>query len=359
MASFFKTFLPQDKTTTRTLLHENIPITGTLLSGTYNPDSNNRGVNIKTFAHGMFQSVYDYPFASSSANHIFDITAGVSPTSLSVSSSIRGTNGQKSKKVNIYNQMAQVLNGYDVSGSVILFDVDGDLTSGDKIHNPIFLNFSRLLTKDEIKRGSFSMTVAPALGHSQNSSGYGVYRTITDSGSLNNYKTNVPVGEYGILSCQGENVGLIYYQAGIVVLNMGHGTSGDATANTVFDFDSTQWGSSTTLNHVFSSSSIDTISDGLRNRIGSITFNNTTEVNSTIFVCKTGLNDFNYSSNPTYLSGSEIRVKNGETTTPPRSYITTVGLYSPSGELLAVAKTSEPLRKDPTLSPTIRVRLDY
>ena len=105
MASFFKTFLPDDRTTTRTLLHENIPITGTLLSGTYNLDSNNRGVNIKTFAHGMFQSIYDYPFASSSANHIFDITAGVSSTQYSVSSSIRGVNGQKSKKVNIYNQI--------------------------------------------------------------------------------------------------------------------------------------------------------------------------------------------------------------------------------------------------------------
>jgi hypothetical protein len=43
----------------------------------------------------------------------------------------------------------------------------------------------------------------------------------------------------------------------------------------------------------------------------------------------------------------------------PVSYITTVGLYSPDNELLAVAKLSEPLKKNPTQEMTLRVRLDY
>ena len=69
-------------------------------------------------------------------------------------------------------------------------------------------------------------------------------------------------------------------------------------------------------------------------------------------------NKFNYSSNPTYTSGSKIVVKNNSTDNPV-AYVTTVGLYNSSGELLAVAKLSEPLRKDPTNDITIRVRLDY
>jgi hypothetical protein len=359
--SYFKTLTSNDRVSTRTLLHENIPITGTLFSGsTYNLDSNARGVNIKTFSHGMFQSVYDYPFASSSANHIFDITAGCSSTNSSVSSSIRGANGQQSKKVNIYNQMAQVLNGYDVSGSVLLFDVDGNRDAGAKIHNPMFLNFSRLLSKDEIKKGSFSMQVATANAFSEAAAGYAAYSTITDSGSANVYKVNSAAGEYGVLyGSAEEKVGLIFYQAGIVVLNMGSGSSSDALTNTIFDFDSTQFGSSTTLNHVFSSSSIDVLADGLRNRIGKVSFNNTTEVNSSIFFCRASHNEFNYSSNPTYLSGSEIVIKNGIATNIPFSYVTTVGLYSPSNELVAVAKLSEPLRKDETNELTLRVRLDY
>ena len=43
----------------------------------------------------------------------------------------------------------------------------------------------------------------------------------------------------------------------------------------------------------------------------------------------------------------------------PKTYITTVGLYSSANELLAIAKLSEPLKKDPSTEFTIRVRLDY
>ena len=67
-------------------------------------------------------------------------------------------------------------------------------------------------------------------------------------------------------------------------------------------------------------------------------FNNTTELNSTIYFCRAGANEFNYSSNPTYLDSSQIRVKE-ITTDDPVSYITTVGLYGANNELLAVGKT--------------------
>ena len=68
-------FLSNDIANTRTLLHEAIPVTGSIVSGTYSEE------NIKTYGHGMFSSVYDYPFLSSSANHIFDTTAGYSSVS--------------------------------------------------------------------------------------------------------------------------------------------------------------------------------------------------------------------------------------------------------------------------------------
>ena len=54
----FETFNTNtDTTTTTTLLHEIIPLTGTVISGTYGtfPDE----TNIKNYSHGMFQSVYD------------------------------------------------------------------------------------------------------------------------------------------------------------------------------------------------------------------------------------------------------------------------------------------------------------
>jgi hypothetical protein len=114
---------------------------------------------------------------------------------------------------------------------------------------------------------------------------------------------------------------------------------------------------------VLTGSTIDIMADSFRRRVKNIQFSNTTELNSTIYFCRANNTEFNYSSNPTYLSGSKIRVKTNPGTNEhfnlPRSYVTTVGLYSHDNELLAVAKLSEPLRKDPTNELTLRVRLDY
>ena len=105
-------------------------------------------------------------------------------------------------------------------------------------------------------------------------------------------------------------------------------------------------------------STIEGLSNGFRNRIYNISFNNTTELNSSIYFCRANHNEFNYSSSPTYLSASKIFVKENALDTPV-SYITTVGLYSADSELLAVAKLSEPLKKTPSEELTLRVRLDY
>ena len=107
-----------DVTTTRTLLHEVIPLTGTIVSGAYNDG------NIKDYTHGMFQSVYDYPYLSSSANHIFDISVGYDETSALSSS----TSTQNSKKVNLYNQFSQVLLGYTGSTTDGVRKFENDLT---------------------------------------------------------------------------------------------------------------------------------------------------------------------------------------------------------------------------------------
>ena len=78
----FKTLGENDIVSTRTLLHEAIPITGTIMSGTYGQYGTfGAEPNIKNHSHGMFQTVYDYPYLSSSANHIFDITVGVGSNS--------------------------------------------------------------------------------------------------------------------------------------------------------------------------------------------------------------------------------------------------------------------------------------
>jgi len=433
MASTFKMFLNDDVVTSRTLLHEAIPITGSIIYGTYGVEG--AETHVKTFAHGMFQSVYDYPYLSSSANHIFDMTFGhhsdfktqgpMGYDSHGVDGALAGGGAYDgsvllsaidgrtyyNKRKNIYNQMAQILVGHDVSGNVQKFDVDGDLagTGGSKYNALIFFNFARLLGKDEIKKGSFEIqlgvdgeygdggdTADDVLGISlsQADDMHDKVLTIKDEGAATDYRVNSPAGEYGILKVTSDTTetggtstqpgmevrcGLIYYQAGIVALtpdvfmeyNATHykmgkisdeltGAAGASNELGVEMFDSINILQMLNTNNgvAGAEATMDNISAAIRKRIKKICFNNTTELNSTIYFCRVNHNDFNYSSNPTYLNNSKIRVKRSESDAPV-SYISTVGLYSADNELLAVAKVSEPLRKDPTNDMTLRVRLDY
>ena len=537
MATTYKTFSANDIVSTRTLLHEAIPLTGTIVSGTYKVGSTE--TNIKNYSHGMFQSVFDYPYLSSSANHIFDISVGMhSSSSLSASTSV-----QRSKKLNIYTQMAQVLMGYDHTGSVRMFDEDGDLSGGGltgKFKECIFINFSRLLTKDEIKKGTFKIELDVESAFTASKNPAATHRMkLYDKNAENNYFVNSPAGDYGILYAdtttsngdtlttdnQEQHAGLLFYQAGIAVLpasifggasnqaatalkclvgndattanipnekdyiiivstdgtkrvyvvtnsvgggaatgatltsasdtggdtlgstiaalgdcvavqlnlssakqyevlnafkdaiehSNGHGskltlgadalnngdpqtisiTQADGTAanrhlgNTVvtksFTGDSatkitianfagggsggilkTTMGAPVmnanerhnSFQSMLTGSEISASANQIRHRIYNIEFNNTTELNSTVYFCRAHHNEFNYSNNPSYVAASKIEVKN-QASDSPIAYITGVGLYSADNELLASAKVSEPLRKDPTNELTLRVRLDY
>lgn len=376
MATTFKTFLNNDITSTKTLLHEAIPITGAIVSGTYGvfPD----GGNIKNYAHGMYQSVYDYPYLSSSANHIFDMAVCYSTGSMSVSGAAvaAGLDSQITKKVNMYNQMAQVLQGHNAGGKILRFDADGnvsDLSDDTKLDNVFFINFARLLGKDEIKKGSFTLK----LGTGDWLWPMATMLTIQDTNAQNDYRVNSPAGEYGILSASvGTNpeytsapsCGLIFYQAGVAVLSgsvfmSGSNTderfrlAGLLTSSVSMSLSNTS-AETQTFEAILTASNITGACNEIRHRLYDLSFNNTTELNSTIHFCRINHNDFNYSANPTYLSSSKLVVKNN-TLDAPVSYLTTVGLYSADNELLAVAKLSEPLKKDPTNEMTIRVRLDY
>ena len=364
MANTFKTFLNSDIATTRTLLHEAIPVTGTIVSGTYS-NGGAVGGNIKTYAHGMFESVYDYPYLSSSANHIFDITAGYS-TDSSLSSS---GNTQNAKKINIYNQHAQVLYGYDATGSIQPFDTDGNIVAGgSKMYECFFLNFARLLSKDEIKKDSFRLAMYSSASHLTASTEAGNTReglkTIGDYGAATAYKVNSPSGEYGLLYTassdpQGEVIGHLYYQAGIAVITASFFSGAFGDPDNPPDGVPSTPANTYAVNYALTSSTITECANALRFTMDNIDFNNTTELNSTIYFCRANTQDYNYSANPTYLTASKIRVKNDNPKAEPVSYVTTIGLYSADNELLAVAKVSEPLKKTPSNELTLRVRLDY
>lgn len=69
--------------------------------------------------------------------------------------------------------------------------------------------------------------------------------------------------------------------------------------------------------------------------------------------------EFNYTENPSFISGSTGDVLYSTFINAPQTYITTVGFYNDTNELLAVAKLSKPLVKDFTKEALVRVKLDF
>lgn len=75
--------------------------------------------------------------------------------------------------------------------------------------------------------------------------------------------------------------------------------------------------------------------------------------------------DFNYSNNPTYVydgtdgENPKGKIYNEDFISDPRTYITTVGLYNDTNELVAVAKLSRPAVKTFDSELLIKVRLDF
>ena len=266
--------------------------------------------------------------------------------------------------------------------------------------------FRRLFARDKIKRETFALRMYrsgvvdaadggthaapathPANIHLTSISGAAVF---TDIGASTNIRRHFG-GEVGNIvnsAYTQETVGLIFYDHGTVVLDvekcisgtqhvsgvvdgMRAGTNLDAAAGQVIVGDVKGGGPNTLAKFVpdfVVSASIDNIVDhfaSCRFSSGSLTamtFQNTTNINSTLFFCRATADEFNYSTNPTFINGSgRIRVidTGQEDTQRSFTFITTVGLHDAFGNLLAVAKLSRPIEKNDERDVTFRVRLDF
>ena len=89
------------------------------------------------------------------------------------------------------------------------------------------------------------------------------------------------------------------------------------------------------------------------------TLNSQESVTSDFIFVRPRSSEFNYSENPSFITGSTGEVLYSSFINNPQVYITTVGMYNDANELLAVAKLSRPLLKDFTKEALIRVKLDF
>jgi len=75
--------------------------------------------------------------------------------------------------------------------------------------------------------------------------------------------------------------------------------------------------------------------------------------------CRIKAQDYNFSANPTFSSGSDHKVRHVSMHGNPQTFITGIGLYNSAGNLLAIAQLSKPLLKNFASEATIKVKLTY
>lgn len=165
------------------------------------------------------------------------------------------------------------------------------------------------------------------------------------SGSLDN----------GLHQNDGEAYGLFYPDYGVIILNA-------RKLNSVLGFN-TVTGSNINGNNAFklftSISGSSTVTTGRTSISGSFYSRNFEVKNTTYYYIRALNYEFNYSNNPTFVSGSNKSYRHTSFKYDPRTYITSVGLYNDSYELLAVAKLSKPIQKSYTDEYLVTVKLEY
>lgn len=279
---------------------------------------------------GFFETSYDASPTASLSSPLFDVTFGYA-TGSSYNVAATSTSSQ-SEKVKIYRQMASALLGNPDS----VFNIN----STDR-KEAIFVLFKRNLMKDELKKGTVSFTI--------NSSTPTQY-SASDAGASVNFKQALG-GDYAPLKYNGtgSEVGQVWYNAGIAVLHPDSAWGAIAL-----------WSGSKTLINLQYSGTINQIADGARSHIERIDFNNQTNLQSSVYFCRAFNNEFNYSSNPTFVDDDGlIRVTSGSNVLTTQTYITTIGLYDENDNLLAAGKTNKPVLKSPQTEAIFRLRLDY
>ena len=137
-------------------------------------------------------------------------------------------------------------------------------------------------------------------------------------------------------------VGTVFYDSGTLVF---HGGSDSRSTNFLINAgQGFQFGPGATADQV---------------AVNNLSFISLNMLKRSVFFTRAFNQQFNYSNNPTSIANASLGSISSNLTGNPTTFITTIGLYSTNNELLAVAKTAPPVKKDFTTEKVFAVRLQY
>lgn len=272
-----------------------------------------------------------------------------------------------SPSLTTYRQYETLVYGPALSGSVQGFNFGGKATSAPDI---FAINVDRNRYKESLMPGTFNIQISGSGGKIQLCDNSNDVTTVTylDCGRV----FNLVSGSYG--NAVNGNVtdqiapgytasgsyGFYLPDIGTIVLNASALALSAPLGGVSLEVDRQNYGAgSYTLNASASyTSTNNTLLYQAISRSAYFQLSSEETIASDYVFVRVGNADYNYSSNPTFVTAS------GEVLYPtmvfsPQTYITTIGLYNDNSELLAVAKMSKALVKDFTKEALIRVKLDW
>lgn len=313
-------------------------------------------------------SVYNRPLGDIRSIKVFDIAYGhISGSGSSYKETQFQTDIDYLPARSIYKKyMAECFNGV----SQIKFK------NGNGSDYFYVLQFDRQAFKDKLNSGNIQITLAPISSSSNqlintgsnfkfNVSSSTIFTLIDDSMYTRIYSSSFETTDecYNLVSGtiqdgpvdyeNAEGWGLVFPNKGLIILN-GEMLDASCSFNTVtasIDGDNPR--------KLFLSLSGSCSPNAVRNNHEYWYMRSSELYADENYFCRINRNEFNYSNNYTYISGSNWKVYYDKLNNTTKTYITAVGLYNERNELLALGKFSKPFLKDSSQEYVINVKLRY
>lgn len=244
----------------------------------------------------------------------------------------------------IYGQYRTLVNG----------DENTDFTFGDKTPNSIYvIAVNRGRFKEKLLPGSFNLTLtsgSTTLNLTDNSE-TSTTVSYVDSGRVYDIvsgSNGTPYSGTGFTTNSG-SYGKFLPDVGVIILNADALKAPAVSGGLAYITNE----SSASANRENLTEFVKIINSGSQFKLQS----EETVTSNYVFV-RVRNSEFNYSTNPSNISGSG-ELRHNIMINTPQAYITTVGLYNDNNDLLGVAKLSKPLLKDFTKEVLVRIKLDY
>ena len=232
------------------------------------------------------------------------------------------------------------------------FSFTGAPSSSDDFY---FISFQRARQREKIDPGNWELQLTGQMAGKAakiqliDDSGAGLNPTVNEGGRVFNVVSgSINDGINTAAASQpGGGLGLFYPDLGIILLDASQMEASGGIADPV---------------NPRSSDTFDNRPQKFYNSIksgSSFQARREEEISSTNYFIRANNKDFNFSSKPTFSTGSDGSLTQGTFFKDPKTFITQVGLYNDENELLAIAKLSKPLLKSYSREAIIKVKLDF